>query len=106
MAKIFPVIGVWYQDTSSKQLFEIVALDEDNSAIEIQYEDGDIDEFELDTWGQLNLVVAAAPEDANAGYGASYAEPWEDNPNSINSGYGNPLETIEPEPFLGFDDSL
>ncbi|WP_075185251.1 DUF6763 family protein [Teredinibacter haidensis] len=104
MAKIFPIIGSWFQDTSSMQLFEIVAVDEDSSTIEVQYKDGDIDEFELESWGQLNLLSAAAPEDANAGYGSSYSDTWEDSPDHFNSNYNNPLEMIEPESFTGFDD--
>ncbi|WP_185230558.1 DUF6763 family protein [Teredinibacter franksiae] len=106
MAKIFPTVGNWYQDTSSMQVFEIVAVDEHNSTIEVQYADGDIDEFEIESWGQLHIVTAAAPEDANAGYGASYSDPWEDSPNHINNSYSNPLELIEPEPFSGFDDFM
>ncbi|SMF31248.1 hypothetical protein SAMN02745866_02052 [Alteromonadaceae bacterium Bs31] len=106
MAKLFPGIGKWYQDTVSLQLFEVVAVDEDIGAIEVQYLDGDIGEFELEVWGQMNLVSAAAPEDANAGYGASYSDPWEDNPSYINDSSNNPVESIEPESFLGYDDIL
>lgn len=105
MAKVFPSIGNWYQDIGTTQLFEVVAIDEDGGTIEVQYKDGDIGEFELESWGQLSLVTAAAPEDANAGYGTYYDNPWEDSPEYINN-YSNPLEMIEPDSFTGFDDLL
>ncbi len=105
MAKLFPNIGSWYQDALSSQVFEVVAVDEDQGTIEVQFIDGDIGEYELEVWGQLNLVAAAAPEDANAGYGGSYSEPWEENPAYIN-GSCSPLESIEPESFPGYDDFI
>lgn len=108
MAKIFPSIGSWFQDIGTSQLFEVVAIDEDGGTIDVQYEDGDIDEYELESWGQLSLVPAAAPEDANAGYGygASYSDSWEDNPEYNTNSYSNPLEMIEPDSFTDFDDLL
>lgn len=105
MAIVFPTIGNWYQDSVTMQLLEVVAIDEDTGTIEIQYEDGDIDEFELDSWSQLNLRAAAAPEDPNAGYEASYEDSWEDDSGYMSS-YNSPLETIEPDSFTGYDDLL
>jgi len=106
MAKLFPTIGNWFQDASTLQVFEVVAVDENNSTIEVQYDDGDIGEFELEMWGQLNLLAAAAPEDPNAGYGTSYSDRWEDSAGHLNGYYTNPLEMIEAESFTGFDDLL
>jgi len=106
MPKVFPNVGAWYQDSDTMQLFEIVATDEDSSTIEVQYLDGDIDEYDLEAWDQLHLLPAAAPEDANAGYGSSYSDPWEDGSNPPTGRFTNPLESIEPEPFSGFDDLL
>lgn len=103
MALIPPAIGNWYQDVSELQLFEVVALDEKNSTIEIQYEGGEISEFDFDAWNQLHLISAAAPEDGNAGYGFSAEDHWsKENPMDFNC--NNPLEMIEPDIFPGFDD--
>lgn len=106
MANIFPGVGAWFQDAVTQQLFEVVAVDEESGTIEVQYDDGDIGEFELESWGQMTLLAAAAPEDANAGYGASYSDPWEDEPAGSSALSGNPLEMIEPDSFTGFDDLL
>ena len=41
-----PAIGKWYLDNGDKQLFEIVAIDDDDETIEIQYFDGAIEELD------------------------------------------------------------
>lgn len=103
MVLIRPAIGGWYQDASELQLFEVVALDEKSGTIEVQYEGGEIGEFDFDIWNQLNLVPAAAPEDGNAGYDFSAEDHWSGE-NSINFNCNNPLEIIEPDVFQDFDD--
>jgi hypothetical protein len=58
-----PKIGNWYQDNTDGQLFEIVALDEDDQTIEIQYFDGSIEELDYNMWTELEITTAAPPED-------------------------------------------
>jgi len=60
-----PVIGQWYEDIQ-KRRFEVVAVDED--AVEIQYYDGDVEEVDLESWYQMNIVPAAEPNDATGPY--------------------------------------
>lgn len=103
MSLLYPAIGKWYQDTSALHLFEVVALDEKNGTIEIQYEGGEIDEFDFDSWEELHLIAAAPPEDGNAGYGFSAEDHWSEK-HSIDFNCNNPLEMIEPETFQDFDD--
>ena len=62
MSKIPPVIGSWYK-LENGDLFEVVALDEDDATVEIQYFDGTIEELELETWEQMVIEAAEAPED-------------------------------------------
>jgi len=66
MSVMQPMIGSWYRFTGG-DVFEIVALDEDDGTLELQYYDGTIEEMELDDWYarcQLREIeVAAAPED-------------------------------------------
>ncbi len=57
-----PVIGDWYK-TLAGETFEIVALDEDDQTVEIQYEDGSIEELDLDTWYDLELEQVESPSD-------------------------------------------
>lgn len=106
MASVFPTVGKWFQDTTTSQLLEIVAVDEDSGTIEVQYDDGAIGEFDLDSWAQLFLVSAAAPEDPGAGYGDVYEDTWQDRESNYLSSSTNPLELIEPDTFGGFDDIL
>ena len=62
MAVAFPVIGKWFRRPNGV-LFEVVAVDEQDGTIEIQYFDGNIDEFELEAWPTLLLVEVSAPDD-------------------------------------------
>ncbi|MBF0219125.1 MAG: hypothetical protein HQL49_06310 [Gammaproteobacteria bacterium] len=57
-----PRRGQWYRDDSD-QYFEVVAVDEDEALIEIQYFDGAVEEVDFDSWNQLGIVESAAPED-------------------------------------------
>jgi hypothetical protein len=61
-----PVIGSWYRIRGSES-FEVVAFDEDDGTIELQYFDGTVEEMDLEDWqaeqesGALEGVEA--PED-------------------------------------------
>ena len=61
-----PTIGDWYRNPSGV-LFEVVAYDEDDGTIEIQYFDGTIEEMEREDWNAQwkdgSLEVGEAPED-------------------------------------------
>jgi len=66
MNLIKPIVGQWYRgDTDA--LFEVVALDDQDGTIEIQYFDGSVTEMDFETWDeQLRdelIEVADAPED-------------------------------------------
>jgi len=61
-----PVIGNWYRVQGSER-FEVVAFDEDDGTIELQYFDGTVEEMDIEDWhaereaGALEEVEA--PED-------------------------------------------
>lgn len=57
-----PVIGAWYEQFRG-QLFRVVAMDDDDDTVEVQYFDGTIEELSRDDWPDLLLTSAAAPED-------------------------------------------
>ena len=44
-----PTIGNWYRITGSDS-FEVVAFDEDDGTIELQYFDGTVEEMDLEDW--------------------------------------------------------
>jgi hypothetical protein len=76
-----PQLGEWYLDPEDDLRFQVVAIDEDNDTIEIQYDDGDVDELDFNTWYASAYELAAAPDDLSEQYGrleegdAGYAEP-------------------------------
>ncbi|GAC1302987.1 MAG: hypothetical protein NVSMB10_04500 [Steroidobacteraceae bacterium] len=61
-----PVVGQWYRGTTN-ELFEVVAIDDMDESIEIQYFDGTVTEMDFDTWNEhlydRMLDAADAPED-------------------------------------------
>jgi hypothetical protein len=57
-----PVQGQWYEDLEENEIFRVLSVDPDEEIIEIQYENGDIEEIDLDTWHELDLERAEEPE--------------------------------------------
>jgi hypothetical protein len=61
-----PVVGQWYRGATN-ELFEVVAIDEGDETIEIQYFDGTVTEMDFESWNQhlldRTLDSAEAPED-------------------------------------------
>ena len=61
-----PGIGDWYR-LNDGALFEVVALDDDDGTIEIQYFDGTLEEMDIEDWDAQwedgALETAEAPED-------------------------------------------
>ncbi len=62
MTDIYPVIGAWYRRPGSG-LFEVVAIDEDDRTIEVQFFDGTVAEIDLEAWMEMYLEEAEPPED-------------------------------------------
>lgn len=62
MNEIVPQVGAWYRLADGK-LFEIVAIDEHDRTIDVQHYDGTVEEWDLETWTDLNPERSAAPED-------------------------------------------
>jgi hypothetical protein len=67
-----PIVGAWYL-TPEGEKFEVVAIDDDEQYIEVQYYGGEIDEFDRDSWLQMELQPVAASEDWSGPY--DVAEP-------------------------------
>lgn len=99
-----PVVGRWYLDVETDTLFEVVAWEPRGLAVEVQYVDGEVAEFDLEVWSQLALEPAAAPED--------WRNPFElDDEDSADpdlpyhpEDWNNPVSTIEPDAMLGVEE--
>ena len=98
-----PAIGQWYKEVESGALFEVVAHDDGDGTIEVQYLDGEIAEFDTETWGELTLVPAVEPEDWRTPYELS-DEDGVDPDLPQHPGWGNPVNSIEPDALWELED--
>lgn len=98
--RLRPVIGEWYQSSAGTDYFRIVAIDDTDGAVEVQYIDGEIDEFDRESWLQLDLAPASAPEDASAPFEADNFNDTEntdsDTPSNDADYWRNHLDIIDP----------
>jgi len=83
-----PEVGEWYR-TRSGDTLEVVAVDDDDGTLEVQYFDGTVEEFDLDDWEAQrtngDIESAEAPED----WSGSVDVEGEDEAPTPNSGYEN-----------------
>jgi hypothetical protein len=89
MTEIPPIIGNWYRHENG-EIFEVVALDEGDATVEIQYFDGTIEELDRDEWEQMEIEAAEPPEDWSGSVDVDDEE----------------LEELEDRPNEDFDDPL
>jgi len=57
-----PVPGQWYESLDDEEVFQVLSVDEDSELIELQYEDGDVEEIDYETWQELDLDLTEEPE--------------------------------------------
>lgn len=88
-----PRIGDWYQSINGDR-FEIVALDEEDGALDIQHYDGAIEEVDLDTWREMDIDAIEAPED------------WAGSLDIEREDYGVDLELTAPNDHINPLDDL
>lgn len=93
MAVAYPVIGHWFRRPNGA-LFEVVAVDEQDATVELQYFDGTIDEVDLDTWPALLIERVRAPEDWT-GSVDMVPEDFDDDSIEPPVGWHDPLEILE-----------
>jgi len=61
--RVEPIVGGWYAHRDKGQLFQVVAMDDEDGFVELQNFDGDVDEVDMDTWYAMPLDPAEPPED-------------------------------------------
>ncbi|PCJ92907.1 MAG: hypothetical protein COA46_02735 [Porticoccaceae bacterium] len=104
MASQVPVIGTWYQDAVEDQIFEVVAVDDDAGSVEIQYVDGEVSEFDFETWQQMLLLSAKPPEDWRASYELSDEDRSITDDVFVPVNWNDPLSDLDFDTTLGVDD--
>ena len=61
-----PEIGLWYRDIQNR-IFGVVAIDNEDT-IEVQYYDGDVAEYDRETWDLLCVQAIPEPGDGLGPY--------------------------------------
>jgi len=64
-----PVIDQWYKDVENNLTFKVVAIEESDESIEVQYNNGDIGEYDNDSWYNSTFDFIEDPEDWSAPFG-------------------------------------
>lgn len=80
-----PEIGLWYRDIQNR-LFEVVAL-ESEDAIEVQYYDGDVTEYDRDSWDLLCVNIVSEP-------GVSMSSSYDETIDEAGNNFADKLKTI------------
>ena len=57
-----PHIGDWYKSTTG-DAFEVVAQDDDDDTLELQYYDGTVEELDAESWESMQPQPIEPPED-------------------------------------------
>jgi len=103
MAAPQPGIGDWYR-LHGGELFEVVAVDDDDGTIEIQYFDGTVEEMDVDDWNaqwdEGVLEAAEAPEDWS---GSVDIEPGDQEGRSSSSDSLGEDRDLRASPLDGID---
>ena len=94
MAIKYPVIGHWFRRANGT-LFEVVAVDESDSTIEIQQFDGTIDEVDLESWPELLPVEVSAPEDWSGAVDMDPEDYLGQKEGEIPTGFHDPLAFLD-----------
>jgi hypothetical protein len=68
-----PRIGDWYRTTAG-EAFEIVARDDDDETLELQYYDGTLEELETDLWDYIKPEPIEPPEDWTGSMDVAYED--------------------------------
>lgn len=97
-----PVVGQWYRHLDKDYEFKVVAVDEDEGIVEIQYIDDEVEELDIDSWYEWD-VEAIAPVDkgARARGDTPAAEPVEEGDE-----YTEPFDEAEDDEDEEDDDDL
>lgn len=92
-----PDVGYWYKDQEANHLFEVVAADDRDQYVEIQYFAGEIEEVDLETWYELDLKRIPAPEDWSGPFEVAREDLGYSDETFHPEDWSGPLAEIEPD---------
>ena len=73
-----PVPGQWYENLEEDEVFQVLTVDPDQELVEIQYDNGDLEELDLDAWHELDLERTEEPEGWSGSDDEDEDEDWDD----------------------------
>ena len=89
-----PHIGNWYKNANGDK-FEVVAIDEEESTIEVQHFDGTVEEIDFDDWVEEQCYAIEAPEDWSGSYDIEREDYGVDLDSQFQGNKRNPLEDFD-----------
>lgn len=95
-----PSIGSWYKDQEYNAVFEVVASDDNDYFVEIQYFAGEIEEIDIETWYELDLKPIPAPEDWSGPFEMAREDLGYTDESFHPDEWDNPINEIEPSDNL------
>ena len=104
MPNRFPDVGCWYKEIQQNILFEVVAIDERNLTIETQLLDGEISEYDFDSWDELIIEQVEEPEDWRNPFELSGEDKLDPDLPMHPESWSSPLSEIEPLYMHGVED--
>jgi len=106
MSKYIPSVGSWFKEVQQGLIFEVVAFDEANQTVETQLIDGEVSEFDMDSWGELALQPIEEPEDWRNAYELSQEDYLDPDATIVPEEWNNPIHSIESDIINGVFDDL
>lgn len=104
MKMIIPVVGSWYKDLQTQALFEVIDWDPGNRTIETQYLDGEVSEYDLETWRDMRLAEVEAPEDWRTAFELDDEDLLDPDLPMHPEDWSSPVNSIEPDAMYGVED--
>ena len=104
MKMLAPAVGEWYKDLQTNALFEVVDWDPDSLTIETQYLDGEVSEYDLDSWREMLLLKVEAPEDWRTAFELDDEDLLDPDLPFHPEDWNSPLNSIEPDTMYGVED--
>jgi hypothetical protein len=92
-------------DIQSGAEFEVVALDLQSRNVEVQHIDGEVYEYDLESWDELLLVSIEEPEDWRNPFELNDEDSLDPDLPFHPEDWSGPLSQIEPEYMNGVEDA-
>jgi hypothetical protein len=94
MSAAKPEVGAWYQ-TAEDVYLEVVAYDPEEDTIELQFYDGTVEEYDSESWEELELRAAEPPEDWAGSLDMSKDDYGVDLDRPAGETFDNPLDLLD-----------